>query len=75
MSRVRHALAEALRLDPDVDADDPFAETADVDAAAKLLHTTPRAIYVRHHRGKMPRPVQGARRLVWRKADLLRLVK
>ena len=44
--------------------------TVDVKGAAALLHTTARAIYVRHQRGQMPRPLPG-RRLVWRTADLL----
>lgn len=48
-------------------------ETVDVKGAAVLLHTTPRAIYVRHQRGQMPAPIPGSgRRLVWRKSDLLR---
>ena len=51
------------------------AETVDVKGAAKLLHTTPRVIYVRHERGQMPRPLPGSKRLVWRKADLLRTGK
>src|ERR1041384_2680852 len=72
---VRHALAEALRLDPTaVGFDDPFLETVDGEGAAKLLQTTPRAVYVRHQRGQMPRPVGGAKgakgRPLWRQADL-----
>lgn len=51
------------------------SETVDVKEAARLLHTTPRVIYVRHQRGQMPRPLPGSRRLVWRKADLLRTGK
>ena len=47
-------------------------ETVDVDGTAKLLHTTPRVIYVRRQRGQMPKPLPGSRRLIWRKADLLR---
>jgi hypothetical protein len=46
------------------------SETVDVDEAAVLLKTTPRAIYVRHQRGQMPTPLPG-RRLLWRKADVL----
>jgi len=46
-------------------------ETVDVKQAAMLLHTTPRAVYVRHQRGQMPTPLPG-RKLVWRKSDLLR---
>ena len=69
---VRHALAEALGLDEAATArvTDLNLETVDVAGAAALLHTTPRAIYVRHQRGQMPKPLRG-RRLVWRKADLL----
>jgi hypothetical protein len=47
-------------------------ETVDVKGAAELLHTTPRVIYVRHQKGQMPRPIPGSRRLIWRRADLLR---
>ncbi|HEY2848340.1 MAG TPA: hypothetical protein VGI97_00555 [Gemmatimonadaceae bacterium] len=47
------------------------SETVDVKEAAALLKTTPRAIYVRHQRGQMPKPLPGAKRLLWRKADLL----
>lgn len=46
-------------------------DTVDVKGAAKLLRTTPRAIYVRHQRGQMPRPIRGAKRLLWRKADVI----
>lgn len=46
-------------------------ETVDVKGAAILLHTSMRAIYVRHQRGQMPKPLPG-RRLVWRKIDLLK---
>lgn len=46
------------------------SETVDVQEAAAVLKTTPRAIYVRHQRGQMPRPLPG-RKLLWRKADLL----
>jgi len=74
MTRVRHALAEALILDTGYAEDliKAASETVDVNGAAALLHTTPRAIYVRHQRGQMPDPVRGAKRLLWRKADLLR---
>jgi hypothetical protein len=48
------------------------SETVDVEGAAVLLHTTKRAIYERRRRGQMPPPVRGAKRLVWRKVDLLR---
>lgn len=51
---------------------DAANDTVDVKGAAALLHTTPRVIYVRHESGQMPRPLPGTRRLVWRKADLLR---
>lgn len=47
-------------------------ETVDVKGAAELLHTTPRVIYVRHQKGQMPKPLPGSRRLIWRRADLLR---
>jgi len=47
-------------------------ETVDVKGAAELLHTTPRVIYVRHQKGQLPKPIPGSRRLIWRKADLLR---
>jgi hypothetical protein len=73
--QIRHALAEALAIDP-VYAEDMIktaSETVDVHGAAALLKTTPRAIYVRHQRGQMPEPVRGARRLVWRKEDLLKI--
>lgn len=50
----------------------PESETVDVKGAAALLHTTVPAIYERRRRGQMPPPVRGAKRLVWRKADLLR---
>lgn len=70
---VRHALAEALSLDTSrVDVAGKDLETVDVKGAAALLHTTPRVIYVRHERGQMPKPLPGSRRLIWRKADLLR---
>lgn len=62
---VREAVAEALNTS---------LETLDVKEAAKLLKTTPGAIYVRHKRGQMPRRLPG-RRLVWRKADLLKVGK
>ena len=48
----------------------PSSETVDVKEAAVLLKTTPRAVYVRHQRGQMPRPLPG-RKLLWRKSDLL----
>src|SRR5437763_1919793 len=50
--RVRHALAEALALDPACAQTfaDTSLETVDVAGAASLLHTTPRAIYVRYSR-------------------------
>jgi len=67
--QVRHALAEALGVAEPVDIS---LETVDVKGAAALLHTTPRVIYVRHQRGQMPKPLPGSRRLIWRKADLLR---
>ncbi len=66
---VRHALAEALGVSEPVDTS---LETVDVRGAAAVLHTTPRVIYVRHQRGQMPKPLPGSRRLIWRKADLLR---
>jgi hypothetical protein len=71
--RVRHALAEALTLDNNYAEDliKAASETVDVAGAAVLLKTTPRAIYVRHQRGQMPDPIRGAKRLLWRKADLL----
>jgi len=65
---VRHALAEALGVSLSASTS---LETVDVKGAAALLHTTARAVYVRHQRGQMPRPLPG-RRLIWRKADLLR---
>ena len=66
--QIRHALAEALGIEPEADTS---LETVDVAGAAALLHTTRRAIYVRHQQGAMPRKLPG-RRLIWRKADLLR---
>ena len=69
MARPIHALAAALGIDRPADVS---LETVNVAGAAALLHTSPRAIYVRHQRGQMPRPLPG-RRLVWRKADVLRL--
>jgi hypothetical protein len=65
--KVRHCLAEALGV---ADAANTQLETVDVAGAAALLHTTPRAIYVRAQRGQMPKPIT-RRPLVWRKADLL----
>jgi hypothetical protein len=63
------ALAQALGIGLAANVDGP---TVDVEGAAVLLHCTPRAVYVRHQRGQMPKPLPGARRLVWRVADLLR---
>lgn len=51
---------------------DSANDTVDVKGAAEILRCTPRAVYTRHCRGQLPPPVRGARRLVWRKADLLR---
>lgn len=59
---VREAVAEAMNTS---------AETVDVNGAAALLHTTPQAIRMRSQRGQMPRRLPG-RRLIWRKADVLR---
>jgi hypothetical protein len=67
VSAVRHALAEALGVEPVADVS---LETVDVRGAAALLHTTAAAIYTRRHAGKMPRPIS-KRPLVWRRADLL----
>lgn len=67
MSPVRHALAEALGI---VEEEALPDETVDVAGAARLLHTTVRAIYERRRVGKMPTPMT-KRPLVWRKADVL----
>ena len=51
----------------------PTADVVDVEGAAALLCTTPKAIRLRHQRGKMPPPIHGqGKRLLWRRADLLR---
>lgn len=47
------------------------SETVNIEEAAKLLKTTPRALYQRRHSGRMPTPIT-KRPLVWRKSDLLR---
>ena len=48
-------------------------ETVDVRGAAVILKISERAVYVRHQRGKMPPPVPGnGKRLLWRRADLLK---
>lgn len=70
--RVRHALMEAVRLDPDRVETGDLLETVDLEGAAAILHTSPRAVYTRYSRGKMPRPIT-RKPLVWRRADLLRL--
>jgi hypothetical protein len=45
----------------------------DVKGAATILKITERAVYVRNQRGKMPPTVPGnGKRLLWRRADLLR---
>lgn len=49
-------------------------ETVNVEGAAKLLHTTVRAIYERRRIGQMPTPIS-RRPLVWRRVDLLKLPK
>jgi hypothetical protein len=47
-------------------------DTVDVKGAAVILKTSERGIYLRHQKGQMPRPIPGSRRLIWRRADLLR---
>jgi DNA replicative helicase MCM subunit Mcm2 (Cdc46/Mcm family) len=48
-------------------------DTVDVKGAATILKITERAVYVRNQRGKMPPTVPGnGKRLLWRRADLLR---
>lgn len=48
-------------------------DTVDVKGAAVILQITERAVYVRNQRGKMPPTVPGnGKRLLWRRADLLR---
>ena len=66
-SELRRVVVEAVR-----EALQGSPETVDVEEAARLLHTSTRAIYVRHARGQMPKRLPGTRRLVWRKKDLLR---
>jgi hypothetical protein len=48
-------------------------DTVDVKGAAVILQISERAVYVRHQRGKLPPPIPGhGKRLLWRRADLLR---
>lgn len=68
MKPIRHALAEALSLNPS--AADVKGPTVNVAGAAALLHTTRGSIYMRRQRGLMPRPLT-RKPLVWRTADVL----
>ena len=67
-ARPLHALALALGVVEEHPA--PKGPTVDAEGAARLLHITVGALYVRRARGQLPRPIQ-ARPLVWRVADLL----
>ena len=46
-------------------------ETCGVADAARLLHTTPQAVYTLHSPGKLPPTIGPGRRLLWRRTDLL----